>query len=314
MKKAFITGIAGQDGSYLAELLLAKGYEVHGLTHRLSSWNAVHIHHVNLHYGDLADTQSVHDLIRTIRPDEVYHLGAQSHVGTSFDLAEYTGNITGLGTLRLLEAIRKTGLSHTKFYQASSSEMFGKTTEIPQKETTAFHPRSPYGVAKAFAYWIAKNYREAYRMFVCNGILFNHESPRRSDIFVTRKITSGIAEILAGRKDKIYLGNLNAKRDWGYAPEYVEAMWCMMQHHKPDDFVIATGQTHTVQEFVEEAFTYAGLDWEKYVVIDHRYFRPADIDILVGDATKAKRILGWEPRVQFKDLVHIMVDADRRIV
>lgn len=322
MKKAFITGITGQDGSYLAEFLLEKGYEVHGLVRRSSSFNIGRIEGVYsdsvdggrkifLYYGDLADAGSLMNLIRKIMPDEVYHLGAMSDVRVSFDIPEYTGNITGLGTLRVLEALRQMGLTNTRFYQASSSEMFGKALEIPIKETTPFYPRSPYAVAKVFAHWITKNYREAYGMFNCEGILFNHESPRRGENFVTRKITMGIANILAGKQSKIYLGNLDAKRDWGYAPEYVEAMWLMMQQEKPDDFIIATGETHTVREFIEEAFGYANLlPWEKYIEIRPEYFRPAEVDVLVGDASKAKRELGWEPRTKFKELVRILVDAD----
>lgn len=321
VKKALITGVTGQDGSYLAELLLEKGYEVHGLMRRSSSFNTARIEQIYrdpheegvrffLHHGDLTDASSVNRLIRTIRPDEVYHLGAQSHVRVSFDVPEYTANVTALGTLRLLEAIRDEGLEHTKFYQASSSEMYGKLTETPQTEKTPFYPRSPYGVAKVYAYWIAKNYREAYNMFICNGILFNHESPRRGETFVTRKITKGIANIVAGKQEKIYLGNLDARRDWGYAPDYVDAMYRMMQHHVPDDFVVATGETHSVQEFVEEAFNLVGLDWKKYIEIDRRYFRPAEVEHLIGDYSKAKTTFGWEPKVTFKELVKIMLEAD----
>ncbi|MDA1335005.1 MAG: GDP-mannose 4,6-dehydratase [bacterium] len=323
MKKALITGITGQDGSYLAELLLEKGYEVHGLIRRASSFNTGRIEHLYqdphedgvrffLHYGDLTDSSSMNHIIRTIRPDEIYHLAAQSHVRVSFDVPEYTGNVTALGTLRVLDAVRDAGLDNTKIYQASSSEMFGKVQEIPQKETTPFYPRSPYAVAKVYGYWIAKNYREAYNMFVCNGILFNHESPRRGDTFVTRKITQAIARIKAGKQDKLYLGNLDAKRDWGHAQDYVRAMHMMLQADTPDDYVVATGETHTVREFVEEAFRHAGLDWKKYVEIDNRYLRPTETDTLLGDASKAKKELGWEPKIKFKELVHLMVEADCR--
>ena len=319
-KKALITGITGQDGSYLAELLLAKNYEVHGTIRRTSTFNTGRIDHLYqdphindvqlfLHYGDTADSTSLIKLLYRIQPDEIYHLAAQSHVRVSFDIPEYTGDVTGLGTLRILEAIRETGLK-AKFYQASSSEMYGKAQEVPQRETTPFYPRSPYGVAKVYAYWIAVNYRESYGLFACNGILFNHESPRRGETFVTRKITRAVAHIKAGLQDKLYLGNLDAKRDWGYAKEYVEAMWCMLQQDEPDDYVIATGETHSVQEFVEEAFSYAGLDWRDYVEIDPRYYRPSEVDLLVGDASKARSLLGWEPKTTFKDLVNLMVDAD----
>ncbi|TSC72582.1 MAG: GDP-D-mannose dehydratase [Parcubacteria group bacterium Gr01-1014_70] len=321
MKKALVTGITGQDGSYLAELLLEKGYEVHGLMRRSSSPNISRIDKIYrdpneesvrffLHHGDLTDASSVNRLIRMIRPDEVYHLGAQSHVLVSFDVPEYTANVTALGTLRLLEAIRDAGLEHAKFYQASSSEMYGKAIEVPQTENTPFYPRSPYGVAKVYAYWIAKNYREAYNMFICNGILFNHESPRRGETFVTRKITKGIANILMSKQEKIYLGNLEARRDWGYAPDYVDAMHRMMQHTEPEDFVIATGETHSVQEFVEEAFSLVRLDWKKHIEMDRRELRPTEVDHLIGDYSKAKTILGWEPQVKFKDIVRIMLEAD----
>ena len=321
MKKALITGVTGQDGSYLAEFLLEKGYEVHGLIRRSSSFNTSRVEHLYqdpheknvrlfLHYGDLTDASSINHIVRTVRPDEIYHLAAQSHVRVSFDIPEYTSNVTALGTLRLLDAIRDAGLDQTKFYQASSSEMYGMAQEIPQRETTPFYPRSPYAVAKVYAYWITKNYREGYNIFACNGILFNHESPRRGETFVTRKITMAIANILAGKQKKLYLGNMEAKRDWGYAPDFVEAMYLMMQCEKPDDFVIATGETHTVREFVEEAFRIAGLNWKEYVEIDNRYFRPTEADILIGDYSKAKRELGWEPRVKFKELVKIMVEAD----
>lgn len=319
-KIALITGITGQDGSYLAELLLTKGYEVHGIIRRASTFNTHRIDHIFqdphdpnpqlfLHHGDLSDGSGLSRLIERIQPDEIYHLGAQSHVRVSFDAPVYTGDVTGLGTTRLLEAIRDTEIK-TKFYQASSSEMFGKVQEVPQKETTPFYPRSPYGAAKVYAYWMTVNYRESYGMFACNGILFNHESPRRGETFVTRKITRGVANIVAGNQDKLYLGNLDSKRDWGYAPEYVEGMWMMLQADEPDDYVLATGETHTVREFVEEAFAHVGLDWQKYVEIDPRYFRPAEVDLLIGDPAKAKEKLGWEPKVTFKELCHIMVDAD----
>ncbi len=320
MKKALITGISGQDGSYLAELLLEKGYEVYGIIRRSSSFNTGRIDHIyqdphergarlKLIYGDLNDSSSLNRILRDVQPDEIYNLGAQSHVRVSFDIPEYTAEITGLGAVRLLESIRETGIP-TKLYQASSSEMYGKVMEIPQSEETPFYPRSPYGCAKVYAYWISRNYRESYDMFVCNGILFNHESPRRGETFVTRKITRAVARIKAGIQKKLYLGNLDAQRDWGYAPDYVEAMWMMMQQETPDDYVIATGETHTVREFLEEAFTLAGLDWEKYVEIDSKYFRPAEVDLLIGDAAKARQQLGWEPKVTFKELVKIMVAAD----
>jgi len=320
VKKALITGITGQDGSYLAELLLAKGYEVHGIIRRASTFNTERIDHLYqdphindvqlfLHYSDIADSTSLIKLLYRIQPDEIYHLAAQSHVRVSFDIPEYTGDVTGLGTLRILEAIRETGVK-AKFYQASSSEMYGKVQEVPQRETTPFYPRSPYGAAKVYAYWTTVNYRESYGIFACNGILFNHESPRRGETFVTRKVTRAVAHIKAGLQDKLYLGNLNAKRDWGYAKEYVEAMWRMLQQEESDDYVIATGETHAVQEFVEEAFAYAGLDWRDYVEIDPKYYRPSEVDLLVGDASKAKRVLEWEPKTTFKDLVSLMVDAD----
>lgn len=324
MKKALITGITGQDGSYLAELLLGKGYEVHGIIRRASTFNTGRIGHlyqdphVNgvrmfLHYGDLADSTSLIKLLYRIQPDEIYHLGAQSHVRVSFDIPEYTGDVTGLGTVRILEAIRETGLT-SRFYQASSSEMFGKVQEVPQRETTPFYPRSPYGVAKVYAYWITVNYREAHNLFACNGILFNHESPRRGETFVTRKITRAAALIKAGLQEKLYLGNLDAKRDWGYAKEYVEAMWLMLQQERPEDYVIATGETHSVREFLEEAFSYAGLDWRDCVEIDPKYYRPAEVDMLVGDAGKARRQLGWAPKTTFKELVRLMVDADMSVL
>jgi GDPmannose 4,6-dehydratase len=320
MKKALITGITGQDGSYLAELLLSKGYEVHGIIRRASTFNTERIDHLYqdphingvklfLHYGDIADSTNLIKLLYRVQPDEIYHLAAQSHVRVSFDIPEYTGDVTGVGTIRILEAIRETGLK-SKFYQASSSEMFGKVTEVPQKETTPFYPRSPYGVAKLYAYWVTVNYRESYGMFACNGILFNHESPRRGETFVTRKITRTATRIKYGLEDKIYLGNLDAKRDWGYAKEYVEAMWLMLQQEHPDDYVIATGVTHSVRDLLDEAFGYAGLDWEKYVDIDPRYYRPAEVDLLWGDASKAKSKLGWAPKTKFRDLVRLMVDVD----
>jgi GDPmannose 4,6-dehydratase len=320
MKKALVTGITGQDGSYLAELLLSKGYEVHGIVRRASTFNTSRIDHLYqdphindvhlfLHYGDIADSTNLVKLLYRIQPDEVYHLAAQSHVRVSFDIPEYTGDVTGLGTVRILEAIRETGLK-ARFYQASSSEMFGMAQEAPQRETTPFYPRSPYGAAKLYAYWLTVNYRESYGMFACNGILFNHESPRRGETFVTRKVTRGVAEIKAGLANKLYLGNLDAKRDWGYAKEYVVAMWLMLQQDQPENFVIATGETHSVREFVEEAFSHVGLDWHAYVEIDPKYYRPAEVDVLVGDASKAQRQLGWSPQTRFKDLVHLMVDAD----
>ena len=320
MKKALITGITGQDGSYLAELLLTKGYEVHGIIRRASTFNTEridhlyqdpHIHGVKLflHYGDIADSTNLIKLLYRIQPDEIYHLGAQSHVRVSFDIPEYTGDVTGLGTIRILEAIRETGLK-AKFYQASSSEMYGKVQEVPQRETTPFYPRSPYGAAKVYSYWLTVNYRESYGMFACNGILFNHESPRRGETFVTRKVTRATSRIKAGLEHKLYLGNLDAKRDWGYAKEYVEAMWLMLQQEEPDDYVVATGETHSVRELLEEAFSYVGLDWNKHVEIDPRYYRPAEVDLLIGDPTKAKRKLGWEAKTKFKDLVRLMIDAD----
>lgn len=324
MKKALITGITGQDGSYLAELLLNKGYEVHGTIRRASSFNTARIDHLYtdphingvrlfLHYGDIADSTNLIKLLYRIQPDEIYHLAAQSHVRVSFDIPEYTGDVTGLGTIRILEAIRETGLK-SKFYQASSSEMFGKVLETPQSELTPFYPRSPYGAAKVYAYWATVNYREAYGMFAANGILFNHESPRRGETFVTRKITRAVARIKANLQDKLYLGNLDAKRDWGYAKEYVEAMWLMLQQDKPEDYVIATGETHSVGEFLTEAFSCANLDWHDYVEMDPKYLRPSEVELLVGDASKARKELGWEPKVTFKDLVRLMVDADMSLV
>jgi GDPmannose 4,6-dehydratase len=319
MKRALITGITGQDGSYLAELLLSKGYEVHGLIRRASTFNTGRIDHLYadphdpeaklfLHYGDLANAEQLTHLIYNMKPHEIYHLGAQSHVRVSFEMPEYTGQITGLGTTRILDAIRRSGLP-IKFYQASSSEMYG-SAPAPQHERTPFQPRSPYAAAKLYAYWMAANYREGYQLFICNGVLFNHESPRRGETFVTRKITRAIARILAGQEHKLYLGNLAAKRDWGYAPEYVDVMWRMLQQDDPDDYVIGTGAAHSVKEFVEAAFAYAGLDWQAYVEIDSRYFRPTEVDDLRADASKARRQLGWEPMVGFHELVAIMVDAD----
>jgi GDPmannose 4,6-dehydratase len=308
VKKALITGITGQDGSYLAELLLGKDYEVHGIIRRASTFNTERIDHLYrdphingvrlfLHYGDIADSTNLIKLLYRIQPDEIYHLAAQSHVRVSFDIPEYTGDVTGLGTIRILEAIRETGLK-AKFYQASSSEMYGKVQEIPQRETTPFYPRSPYGAAKVYSYWLTVNYRESYGMFACNGILFNHESPRRGETFVTRKVSRAAARIKAGLEDKLYLGNLDAKRDWGYAKEYVEAMWLMLQQEEPDDYVVATGETHSVRELLEEAFSYVGLDWNKHVEIDPRYYRPAEVDLLIGDPSKAKRKLGWEAKTR----------------
>ncbi len=321
MRRALITGITGQDGSYLAELLLEKGYEVHGIIRRSSTFNTGRILQIFqdphlpearffLHYGDLADSSVLNQLIKKIAPDEIYHLGAQSHVRVSFDIPEYTANVTGIGTLRLLDAIRDSGVT-TRLYNAASSEMFGAVKCVPQNEATPFYPRSPYGIAKVFSYWTTVNYRESYGIFATNGILFNHESPRRGETFVTRKVTQGIARILAGKQDKLYLGNLDARRDWGYAPEYVEAMWRMLQQDKPDDFVIATGETHSVREFVKEAFRLVGIeDYEKYVGIDPRYYRPAEVDLLCGDASKAEEKLGWRPKTRFPDLVRIMLAAD----
>lgn len=321
-KRAFITGITGQDGSYLTELLLQKGYEVHGLMRRTSTFNAARIDHLLeetgasadrliIHYGDLTDPARLTNLMLEVQPDEIYNLGAQSHVFHSFEEPEMTSDVTGLGALRLLEAVRNAGLTQdARFYQASSSEMFGKVSVMPQKENTPFHPRSPYGVAKVMAYWATVNSRETQGMFACNGILFNHESPRRGETFVTRKITLGLARIVSKKQAMLSLGNMDAKRDWGYAKDYVEAMWLMLQQPKPDDFVVATGETHTVREFVEEAFSYMGLDWKKYVVTDPRHLRPAEVDMLIGDATKARQQLGWRPRVDFRGLVRLMVNAD----
>jgi GDPmannose 4,6-dehydratase len=320
MKKALITGITGQDGSHLADLLLEKGYEVHGIIRRASTFNTSridhlytdpHVHGVRLflHYGDLSDSLNLTRLIDRIGPDEIYHLGAQSHVRVSFDIPENTGDVTGLGTIRILEAIRESKVQ-ARFYQASSSEMFGKVQAVPQTETTPFWPRSPYAVAKVYAYWATVNYRESYGMHASNGILFNHEGPRRGETFVTRKITRAVAAIKKGKQKELYLGNLDAKRDWGYAPEYVEGMWRMLQLPEGDDYVLATNETHSVKDFVVEAFAHVGLDWEKHVKYDARYERPAEVDLLIGDPAKAKAKLGWEPKTKFKDLVKIMVDAD----
>lgn len=337
MKKALITGITGQDGSYLAEFLLSKGYEIHGIIRRSSSFNTGRIDHlykdphVNgvklfLHYGDLSDSSNISRLLEKTKPDEIYHLGAQSHVRVSFDTPEYTADVTGLGTVRLLDAIRDTGIK-TKFYQASSSELFGKAQETPQNEKTPFYPRSPYGCAKLYAYWIAVNYRESYGIFACNGILFNHESPRRGETFVTRKITRGLARIMAGKENCLYLGNLDAKRDWGYAKDYVEGMWLMLQQKQPDDYILATGETHSVREFIEECarLLKIELQWKgkgvkevgidkktkKVIVrIDPKYFRPAEVDLLLGDPTKARKKLGWKPKTKFKELVRIMLESD----
>lgn len=313
MKRALLTGIAGQDGSYLAELLLEKGYEVHGIIRRSSLINTGRIDHIfdrlNIHYGDLSDGSGLARLMTKIQPDEVYNLGAQSHVRVSFDCPEYTTDVNATGTIRLLEAIRESSV-RPKYYQASSSEMFGKVQEIPQREITPFYPRSPYACAKVFSFWATVNYRESYGLHASNGILFNHEGPRRGETFVTRKITRAIANILLGQQDKLYLGNLEAKRDWGYAKEFVEAMWLMLQQERPDDYVIATGETHSVREFLEVAFKHAGLDWRRYVVIDPRLYRPTEVDLLIGDATKAREKLGWTPKTKFEDLVKLMVDAD----
>ena len=324
MKKALITGITGQDGSYLAELLLEKGYEVHGIIRRSSSFNTERIDHLYrdphindvkmfLHYGDLSDSSNLSRLLEKIQPDEIYNLAAQSHVRVSFDMPEYTADVVGLGTIRILDAIKETQIK-TKFYQASTSELYGKVVETPQTEKTPFYPRSPYACAKLYSYWITVNYRESYDMYACNGILFNHESPRRGETFVTKKITHAIARILNKEQDKLYLGNLDSKRDWGYAEDYVEAMWLMLQQEKPDDYVIATGETHSVREFLDEAFGLVGLDWKKYVEIDPRYYRPAEVDLLLGDPTKAKEKLGWHPKTTFKELVKIMLEYDLKNV
>ena len=321
MKRALITGITGQDGSYLTEFLLGKGYEVHGIIRRASSINTRRIDHLiqnvpdnkqknglHLHYGDLTASDTLQDLIYNIRPDEIYNLAAQSHVRVSFDMPEFTGDVTGLGTTRILEAVRKSGVK-ARFYQASSSEMFGGANP-PQNEESVFAPRSPYAIAKVYSYWMTRNYREAYNLFASNGMLFNHESPRRGEIFVTRKITRALAAIKAGKQSTLYLGNLDSRRDWGYAPEYVEAMWILLNHDRAGDYVIGTGESHTIREFLEESFGYVGLDWQKYVQIDPVLFRPTEVDYLLADASKAKRELGWEPRVKFHELVRIMVDAD----
>jgi GDPmannose 4,6-dehydratase len=320
MKRALITGITGQDGSYLTELLLAKGYEVHGVVRRSSSFNTDRIDHIyrdpheegvglRLHYGDLNDASSLQSVVEISQPDEIYNLGAQSHVRVSFDIPEYTGDVTGLGTVRLLEATRKAG-ARCRFYQASSSELYGKVVETPQRETTPFHPRSPYAAAKAYAFYMTQNYREAYGLFACNGILFNHEGPRRGETFVTRKITRAVGRIKHGLQSDLYLGNLDAKRDWGYAADYVEAMWLMLQQDEPDDYVIGTGEMHSVREFLELAFGHAGLSWEEHVKLDPRYLRPAEVDSLLADASKATRKLGWRPKVGFRELVRLMVDSD----
>src|SRR6266403_829522 len=320
MKRALITGITGQDGSYLAELLLSRNYEVHGIKRRSSSFNTSRIDAILpdwheraarlfLHFADLSDATSLIKLLYRLQPDEIYHLGAQSHVKVSFENPEYTGDITALGTVRLLEAIREMGIK-TKFYQASSSEMFGTTSEVPQRETTPFRPSSPYACSKVYAHWMTVNYRESYDIFACNGILFNHESPRRGETFVTRKITRGVARIKLGLDQFLYLGNLEARRDWGYAPEYVEGMWRMMQADNPDDYVLATNETHTVKEFVEKAFAHVDLDWREYVRHDKRYERPAEVDLLIGNPAKVTKCLGWEPKVRFEELIRIMVDAD----
>ena len=323
-KKALITGITGQDGSYLAELLLSKGYDVHGIIRRASTFNTGRLdpiygdqhsskNRLFLHYGDLSDASGLARLIGKIQPEEIYNLAAQSHVRVSFDAPEYTTDITATGTVRLLEAIRETGIK-PRFYQASSSEMYGLVQEVPQKETTPFYPRSPYGCAKVYSYWITVNYRESYDLHASNGILFNHESPRRGETFVTRKITRALAHIKAGLQDKLYLGNLDAKRDWGYAKEYVEAMWLMLQQEKPDDYVVATNETHSIREFLDAAFGHVGLDWNEFVEIDPRYYRPAEVELLIGDYSKAKKQLGWEPKTKFVDLVKLMVDADIKLL
>jgi len=325
MKKALITGITGQDGSYLTEFLLSKGYEVHGLIRRASTFNTERIEHlyqdphVNgrtlfLHYGDMGDSSNLIRLVYEIEPDEIYNLAAQSHVRVSFDSPEFTGDVDALGTMRLLEAIHLTGRAgKTRFYQASTSELFGLVQEVPQKETTPFYPRSPYAVAKLYGYWAVRNYREAYSMFASNGILFNHESPRRGETFVTRKITRAVGRIKVGLQDKLYMGNINSLRDWGFAGDYVEGMWKILQHDGPDDFVLATGEMHSVKEFLQLAFAEVGLDWEKYVDYDARYMRPTEVDQLLGDATKARKLLGWEPRVKFRELVKMMVAADLKL-
>lgn len=323
MQKALITGITGQDGSYVAEFLLSKGYEVHGLIRKASTFNTDRIDHLYqdphdpaarlfLHYGDLSNGEQLSNLIYNIRPDEIYHMGAQSHVKVSFDMPEYTGEVTGLGTTRILEAVRRSGIQ-TRFYQASSSEMFGDAAP-PQNESSPLQPRSPYAIAKVYGYWMAANYREAYGLFAVNGILFNHESPRRGATFLSRKVTRAVARIKAGLQDKLYLGNLEARRDYGYTPEYVEVMWKMLQQDTPDDYAVGTGVAPTIQEFVVEAFSYADLDWQEYVEIDARYFRPTEVDVLLADSSKARRLLGWEPKITYKPLVRIMVDADLEAV
>lgn len=324
-KTALITGITGQDGSYLAEFLLSKGYTVHGIIRKASTFNTSRIDHIIddelhepttkffFHYGDMNDSSNLNRILEKTQPDEIYNLAAQSHVKVSFEVPEYCADVDGVGVLRLLDGISETKIE-TKLYQASTSELFGKVVEVPQKETTPFYPRSPYAVAKLYAHWIVKNYREAYNLFACNGILFNHESPRRGETFVTRKITRAIASILAKKQSYLYLGNLDAKRDWGYAPEYVELMWKMLQNDEPIDFVIGTGEMHSAKEFVEETFSYAGLDWKEYVKIDPRYFRPTEVEELIADPTKARNRLGWNPIIKFKDLTKIMVDADMRAV
>jgi GDPmannose 4,6-dehydratase len=322
-KRALITGITGQDGSYLAELLLEKGYEVHGMVRRSSSFNTARIDHlyqdphekdVKLHlvYGDLTDASSLNSILRRVKPDEIYNLGAQSHVRVSFDVPEYTADVTALGTVRLLEAIREEGLN-CRFYQASSSELFGEVQEVPQRETTPFYPRSPYAAAKAYSFYITRNYREAYGMFACNGILFNHESPRRGETFVTRKITRAATRIKLGLQDKLFLGNLDAERDWGFAGDYVVAMWLLLQAEEPDDYVVATGETHSVKEFLKATFAYLDLDWKEYVESDPRYMRPTEVDQLLGDYSRIKDELGWEPKVSFQQLVEMMVDSDMRL-
>jgi GDPmannose 4,6-dehydratase len=324
MKRALITGITGQDGSYLADLLLEKGYEVHGIIRRASTFNTSRIDHLYadphingvrlfLHYGDLSDSVNLVKLLYDLKPDEIYHLGAQSHVRVSFDIPEYTANITALGTIRILEAIREAGV-RSRFCHAASSEMFGSAREVPQNENTPFWPRSPYGVAKVFSYWATVNYRESYGLLASNSIMFNHESPRRGETFVTRKISRAVAAIKHGLQKELYLGNLEAKRDWGYAPEYVEGMWRILQQDQGNDFVLATGETHSVREFAEAAFAHANLDWKEFVRYDPRYERPAEVDLLMGDASKAKKILAWEPKVRFHDLVKIMVEADMELL
>jgi GDPmannose 4,6-dehydratase len=320
-KKALITGITGQDGSYLAELLLDKGYEVYGIVRRASTFNTHRIDHIyqdphergnrlHLIYGDVTDASSIYSILAEVKPDEVYNLAAQSHVRVSFDVPEYTSDATALGAVRILEAIHKLGMKDTRYYQASSSEMYGKVQAVPQTEETPFYPRSPYACAKLYAHWITKNYRESYGLFACSGILFNHESPRRGETFVTRKITRAVAHIKAGLQDKLYLGNLDSKRDWGYAKEYVEGMWLMLQQDEPDDYVLATNETHTIREFLDVAFSRVGLKWEDYVEIDPRYFRPAEVDLLIGDPKKAEEKLGWKPKTTFKELAELMVDSD----